>query len=493
MKAETLKKSILQYAMQGKLVVQNLNDEPASELLKRIKAEKEQLIKDGKIKKEKTLPPITEEEIPYELPQGWEWVRFQDITKVLTCGYASTPQYYEKGRIFLSAKNIKPYKFMPENHKFISDDLYQTLIQNGKPEKDDILMTRVGAGIGESAIIDKDLDFAIYVSLTLIKLFKEDINPKYILHWLNSPYGTEKATKHTFGKGCSQGNLNVNQVRAFVIPLPPLAEQQRIVEKLEEILPLVEEYGKNEEILSEMNKKLPKQIRQSILQYAVQGKLVPQNPNDEPASELLKRIKAEKEQLIKDGKIKKEKPLPSITADEIPYELPKGWEWVNLDTITAQIHYGYTASAEYNGNAKLLRITDIQNNRVLWGNVPFCSISDNDIKKYKLQNRDILITRTGGTIGKTYIVDNLSETAVFASYLIRAIPLNNLNEKYIKTFMESSFYWEQLKSYSMGTGQPNVNGQSLRKLIVPLPPPAEQRRIVAKVEELMQIIDKLEF
>ena len=242
---DKIKQSILQYAVQGKLVPQNPSDEPASELLKRIKAEKEQLIKDGKIKKEKPLPPITEDEIPYELPKGWEWVRFQDITKVLTCGYASTPQYYEQGRIFLSAKNVKPYKFMPENHKFISEGLYQTLIQNGKPEKDDILMTRVGAGIGESAIIDRDLDFAIYVSLTLIKLFKEDINPKYILHWLNSPYGTEKATKHTFGKGCSQGNLNVNQVRAFVIPIPPLAEQQRIVTKVEELLMVVDKLNEH--------------------------------------------------------------------------------------------------------------------------------------------------------------------------------------------------------------------------------------------------------
>ena len=264
MKAQDLKKSILQYAMQGKLVAQDPNDESASELLKRIKAEKEQLIKDGKIKKEKPLPPITQDEIPYDLPQGWQWVRFQDITQVLTCGYASTPQYYENGRMFLSAKNVKPYKFLPQDHKFISEELYQTLIKNGKPELGDILLTRVGAGIGEAAIIDKDIDFAIYVSLTLIKLFKKEISPKYILHWLNSPFGVSKAINNTFGKGCSQGNLNVNQVRLFILPIPPLAEQKRIVEKLEEILPLVDEYGKNEEILSEMNQKLPKQIRQSI-------------------------------------------------------------------------------------------------------------------------------------------------------------------------------------------------------------------------------------
>lgn len=492
MKAETLKKSILQYAMQGKLVAQDPNDEPASELLKRIKAEKEQLIKDGKIKKEKPLPPITEEEILYELPQGWEWVRFQNITQVLTCGYASTPQYYETGRIFLSAKNIKPYKFMPENHKFISEELYQTLIQNGKPEKGDILMTRVGAGIGESAIIDIDMDFAIYVSLTLIKLFKNNINPNYILHWLNSPYGTAKATKHTFGKGCSQGNLNVNQVRQYVVPLPPLAEQQRIVEKLEEILPLVEEYGKNEEILSEMNKKLPKQIRQSILQYAVQGKLVSQNQNDEPASELLKRIKAEKEQLIKDGKIKKEKPLPPIPEEEIPYELPQSWEWVRLDDLSQNIHYGYNGSANFNlKEPKLVRITDIQNNSINWNNVPACEIKENDIQNYKLQQNDILIARTGGTMGKTYLVEEVPSTSIFASYLIRCIPLS-INAKYLKIFMESPFYWQQLYNKASGTGQPNVNGTSLKSLIVPLPPLAEQQRIVTKVEELIQIVDKLE-
>ena len=492
MKSQDLKKSILQYAMQGKLVAQDPNDESASELLKRIKAEKEQLIKDGKIKKEKPLPPITQDEIPYDLPQGWQWVRFQDITQVLTCGYASTPQYYENGRMFLSAKNVKPYKFLPQDHKFISEELYQTLIKNGKPELGDILLTRVGAGIGEAAIIDKDIDFAIYVSLTLIKLFKKEISPKYILHWLNSPFGVSKAINNTFGKGCSQGNLNVNQVRLFILPIPPLAEQKRIVEKLEEILPLVDEYGKNEEILSEMNQKLPKQIRQSILQYAVQGKLVEQNPQNEPASELLKRIKTEKEQLIKEGKIKKEKPLPPITQDEIPYDLPQGWQWCYLNNITTQIHYGYTASAIQSGDVKLVRITDIQDNQIKWDNVPYCDISEENKNKYLLRNNDILIARTGGTIGKTYLVKNIIEQAVFASYLIRAIPSLYANSEYIKLFMDSPLYWEQLKKFSMGTGQPNVNGQSLNKLKIPLPPLAEQKRIVAKVEELLNLVNKLE-
>ena len=241
-----------------------------------------------------------------------------------------------------------------------------------------------------------------------------------------------------------------------------------------------------------MNQKLPKQIRQSILQYAVQGKLAEQNPQDEPASELLKRIKTEKEQLIKDGKIKKEKPLPPITQDEIPYDLPQGWQWCYLNNITTQIHYGYTASAIQSGDVKLVRITDIQDNQIKWDNVPYCDISEGNKNKYLLQNNDILIARTGGTIGKTYLVKNIMKQAVFASYLIRAIPSLHANSEYIKLFMDSPLYWEQLKNFSMGTGQPNVNGQSLNKLKIPLPPLAEQMRIVAKVEELMSLVINLE-
>lgn len=232
-------------------------------------------------------------------------------------------------------------------------------------------------------------------------------------------------------------------------------------------------------------------LKKSILQYAMQGKLVAQDPKDEPASELLKRIKAEKEQLIKDGKIKKEKPLPPITEEEIPYELPQGWEWVRLDDLSQNIHYGYNGSANFNlKEPKLVRITDIQNNSINWNNVPACEIKENDIQNYKLQQNDILIARTGGTIGKTYLVEEVPSTSIFASYLIRCIPLS-INAKYLKIFMESPFYWQQLYNKASGTGQPNVNGTSLKSLIVPLPPLAEQHRIVAKVEEHMKIVDSL--
>lgn len=235
------------------------------------------------------------------------------------------------------------------------------------------------------------------------------------------------------------------------------------------------------------------ELRQSILQAAVQGKLVPQNPNDEPASQLLKRIQLEKARLISDGKIKKEKPLPRITEDELPFDLPEGWEWCKLGEISSKIHYGYTASAQREGNARLLRITDIQNNSVFWDNVPFCNIETTRLTDYELNNGDILIARTGGTIGKTYLVGELSTTAVFASYLIRVVPFRDLySVHFLKYCLESPLYWEQLRDKTMGTGQPNVNGQSLSSLILPMPPLSEQIRIVSKINEFMGMCEELE-
>ncbi len=245
---------ILSLAIKGKLVPQNENDEPAGELLKRIQAEKERLIKEKIIKKEKPLPKITEEEIPFDIPKNWEWVRFFNLCSVLTCGYASTPKYEKKGKIFISARNVKPYKFLLDNYKFISEELYKKLTINAKPEKGDILLTRVGAGIGEATIINVDLDFAIYVSLTLIKLIKNGAIAKYILLYINSQFFRNLMIENTFGKNTSQGNLNVKKLRELLIPLPPLKEQKRIVEKVEnlmEICNLLEEKINISENISE--------------------------------------------------------------------------------------------------------------------------------------------------------------------------------------------------------------------------------------------------
>ncbi|WP_223508646.1 restriction endonuclease subunit S [Pseudomonas sp. BF-RE-29] len=236
-----------------------------------------------------------------------------------------------------------------------------------------------------------------------------------------------------------------------------------------------------------------KKLRELILELAVRGKLVPQDPSDEPASELLKRIAAEKARLVTEGKLKKQKPLAEIANEERPFELPAGWEWSQLGRISSDVQYGFTASANHqSGEPLLLRITDIQNDGVNWDTVPGCDISPSEITGYELKDGDIVIARTGGTIGKSYLVSGLTHSAVFASYLIRIGRLDAIFPNFTKVFLGSQFYWTQLYANSMGTGQPNVNGTALKGLLIPLAPMEEQHRIVAKVDELMTLCDRME-
>ena len=217
------------------------------------------------------------------------------------------------------------------------------------------------------------------------------------------------------------------------------------------------------------------QLNRAILQLAVQGKLVSQHFQDEPAIEVLKRILRQKEQEI----------LPTIDEEAKVIELPESWEWTNLGFLSENIHYGYTASADFGTKEyKLLQITDIQDSQVDWDSVPGCEITEDVAKKYLLGIGDILIARTGGTIGKSYLITDTKVKAVFASYLIRVLPSKEIMPEYLKVFLDSPLYWRQLAEKSKGTGQPNVNATSLSELILGLPPLAEQRRIVARVKEL---------
>lgn len=237
---DALKQTILQLAVMGKLVPQDPNDEPASELLKRIAQEKAQLVKEGKIKKQKPLPPISDEEKPFELPDGWEYIYLNDICSLITDGTHQTPKYTTEGRPFISAQCVKPFKFMPENCRYVSEEDHNLYIKNRNPEQQDILLSRVGAGIGECAVIHTDLEFSIYVSTALIKPVKKYINSQYICIWLNSPIGRLFSSNYTYGKGVSQGNLNLSLIRTFVISLPPYLEQQLIVDKTLEYLEICE-------------------------------------------------------------------------------------------------------------------------------------------------------------------------------------------------------------------------------------------------------------
>ena len=234
-----------------------------------------------------------------------------------------------------------------------------------------------------------------------------------------------------------------------------------------------------------------KQLRNSILQMAIQGKLVPQDPNDEPASVLLDKIRQEKRQLVKEGKLKNKDLVEAPISDvEKPFNIPNGWEWIRWGALSETIQYGYNAPAKEKGRIKMVRISDIQNGKIVWETTPYCDINEKEIENYLLRKNDILFARTGGTVGKSYLVSDVPNEAIYAGYLIRTRYSSLLCAKYLKIFMESSLYWAQLKDSKIATAQPNCNGQKLSKMILPLPPLAEQRRIVAKLEEILPIVDE---
>lgn len=290
--------------------------------------------------------------------------------------------------------------------------------------------------------------------------------------------------------GTSKLAINARKFSDFEIVFPPIAEQRIIKNKIKLIQP------KSERFVMDLveAQHISKLLKNSILQEAIHGKLVTQDQTDEPAGKLVERIKIEKEQLIKEGKIKKDKSIPAIKSEEIPLELPKRWTWVRLEDISLNVHYGLSISAKSSdpSGVKLLRITDIQDNKVNWDSVPFCDCGEKQFLSSGLNNDDIVIARTGGTIGKSYIIKELKDKVVFASYLIRVIPSKYINADYLKLFIESPLYWKQLTKISNGTGQPNVNGTNLKLLTVPLPPYKEQKRIVEKVESLMKTCDEQE-
>ena len=253
-----------------------------------------------------------------------------------------------------------------------------------------------------------------------------------------------------------------------------------------------------------------KQLKNSILQWAIQGKLVPQDPNDEPASVLLERIRQEKERLIKEKKIKRDKNASIIYRgednsyyekflatgevkcidDEIPFEIPQGWEWERWGNISQSIQYGYNAPALERGVIRMVRISDIQDNKVVWDTVPFCMIEEQDIETYLLKENDILFARTGGTVGKSFLVEEVPLKSIYAGYLIRTRYSSLLCPHYMKVFMESQLYWEQLKNGTIATAQPNCNGKTLAKMLLPIPPINEQKRIVESLHRISPFIER---
>ena len=332
------------------------------------------------------------------------------------------------------------------------------------------------------------------------------INPNYIVNYLKSPYVDNLINSITYG--VKMPRVGTETMTTLLVPIPPLDEQRRIVEKIDEVAAAVSAYDVAYQKTETLNSTFPEAIKESILQEAVQGKLVPQDPSDEPAEALLERIRAEKQRLIKEGKIKKDKHESVIFRrdnshyekldgvercidDELPFEIPETWAWVRWGSIAESIQYGYNAPAKQEGRIRMVRISDIHENTVAWSSVPFCDIDDSDIPTYLLQPNDILFARTGGTVGKSFLVIEVPCESIYAGYLIRTRYSSLLCPHYLKYFMESPLYWQQLKSGTTATAQPNCNGQTLAKMLLPLPPANEQWRIVENLVRTFAMIERM--
>lgn len=486
MTPEQLKASILQYAIQGKLVEQRPEEGTGEELYQQIQAEKQRLIKEGKIKKEKALPEISEDEFPFEIPGSWRWVRWGDLSQSIQYGYNAPAQ--DVGRIkMVRISDIQDGKVLWDTVPYC--EIREEEIPTYLLQKNDILFARTGGTVGKSYLVKDVPEESIYAGYLIRTRYSSLLCPEYMKYFMESLLYWDQLRNGTIAT--AQPNCNGKTLSKMIFPLPPLAEQKRIVAKIEELLLYVDRYAAAYEKLEQFNAKFPEDMKKSILQYAIQGKLVEQRPEEGTGEELYQQIQTEKQRLIKEGKIKKEKPLPEIAEDEIPFDIPESWKWVRWGELSQSIQYGYNAPAQEHGRIKMVRISDIQDGKVLWNKVPYCDIKENEIPTYQLGANDILFARTGGTVGKSYLVKDVPEEAIYAGYLIRTQYSSLLCPDYMKHFMESQLYWNQLRSGTIATAQPNCNGQTLSKMILPLPPLAEQKRIVAKLEEILPLCERL--
>lgn len=483
MTPQELKNSILQLAIQGKLVEQRPEEGTAEELFKQIQAEKQALIKAGKIKKEKPLPEIAEDEKPFDIPDSWMWVYIGELFQHNTGKALNSSDKSGESYEYITTSNVYWNHFELEKLKtmlFTEAELEKFTVQKGD------LLVLEGGDCGRAAIWSYDFPMRIQNHIHRLRPYGA-ICLEYFYH----VFCLYKHTGMINGKGIAIQGLSANALHTLTAPLPPLAEQKRIVAKIEELLPLIDRYEEAWTKLEEFNKRFPGDMQKSLLQMAIQGKLVEQRPEEGTGEELYTKIQAEKQALIKSGKIKKDKTLPEITDDEKPFDIPESWKWVRWGALSESIQYGFNAPAKEKGRIRMVRISDIQDGNVLWDTVPFCDIAENNIETYLLGKNDILFARTGGTVGKSFLVKEVPYESVYAGYLIRTRYSSLLCPEYMKHFMESQLYWEQLRNGTIATAQPNCNGQTLSKMILPLPPLAEQKRIVAKLEQLLPLCERL--
>ena len=484
MNAQDLKNSILQLAIEGKLVSQRKEEGTAKELLAEIRAEKARLIKEKKIKKSKPLPEITDEEKPFDIPDSWEWVRLDDICKSISDGDHQAPPKSENGVPFLVISDVRSGKLNFKNTRHVPVEYFKTLSPERIPLKGDILFTVTGS-YGIPVLINVDMEFCFQRHIALLKPM---IDYTFLSYILESPF--IKTQCDAVATGTAQKTVGLKSLKSLLLPLPPLYEQGRIITKIEELQPDIDAYDKAQTKLQAIEQRFPDDMKKSLLQYAIEGKLVPQRKEEGTAKDLLAEIRAEKARLIKEKKIKKSKPLPAITDNERPFNIPASWEWVHLEDVGYFIS-GYTPKKENLcdkvgipyfkvsdmntlGNECWLRYTSIY-----WNN------EYGNPKAY--EKGTIVYPKNGGAIFT-------NKKRILAQDSI--VDLNTGGYKpfdgFLLSFAYHIFLTIDFKQYNKGTALPTLDMNKIKNILIPMPPLAEQHRIVAKLEELLPLCQQLD-
>ena len=493
MTPQELKNSILQLAIQGKLVEQLPLEGTAEELFAQIQQEKQRLIAEKKIKKEKPLPKITEDEKPFDIPESWKWVHLNYIAssslgktldKAKNTGdlqpYLCSINVYWNG---ISLEKVKEARF-EEN------ELSKYLLQKG-----DLLICE-GGDVGRSSVWEHDVTMYYQNALHRVR-FYQNINPYFYKYLIECYKGIGIIDR--FSKGVTIKHLVQNSLNAMWLPLPPLAEQKRIVAKIEELLPLVDRYEQAWSKLEQFNNRFPEDMKKSLLQYAIQGKLVEQRPEEGTAEELFAQIQKEKQRLIAEKKIKKEKPLPEITEDEKPFDIPESWKWVRVGSLLHYIDTGKSFKCDEipptNDKCGIIKVSAVTWGQFKENESKTCYSNDLWVDEYAIHENDFLICRanTAALVGGCVIVDQISKRLMLSDKVLRLHFSKMLYSYYVLWALRTPMVRNQFSAAATGTSESmkNISQDIIKNTLIPLPPLAEQKRIVEKLEQLLPLCERL--
>ena len=486
MNAQDLKNSILQLAIQGKLVEQREEEGTAEELIANLLDTKKGLLKENKIyKKKPTEPFYYSEELPFDIPESWRWVQLSDISIIQEGAGIRKYQYRDSGIQLFSVTNILDGSIdLEKKQLYVSEEEFKEKYTHLQLNKGDIVTACSGGSWGKVAVYDNEATVMLNTSTLRLRFFEDLGNNDFLYHIVQSAFFKRQLQEQLVG---IQPNFGYAHYSRICLPIPPLEEQKRIVAKIEDLMPYVDNYDVAHSEVEELNKKFPEDMQKSILQYAIQGKLVEQREEDGTAEKLYQQIKEEKKRLIKEGKIKKTKNLPEITEDEIPFDIPESWKWVRLGDIIDNDLGGGTPSKQnpsyWNGNIPWMSVKDYVNNpNGVEDTIE--KITEEGLNKSasNLIPADNIIVCTRVGLGK--IAVNNVDVAINQD--LRAIFLSKYIDK--KYFLN---YYNRKNVVGKGTTVKGIKREELLNYVFPLPPLEEQKRIVAKIEKLLPYTKQL--